>query len=205
MRSRVGWALLGLVIECPSNAYDLAQRFERRYGSVLSLSDTRQAYWALKTLSGRGLIEQIPGPPERPNPRPWYRATAKGIEEYRTWLIGQVGEERRRHELFVLALSVLTRQPEQINEVVTLCEQEWLKEGQANPITHSKDDEDELADRLTPLLERLLEENNRLTVGAKLKWVQYAREQLDEHAKSRQTPPPPPRPGEKTERGAGRK
>jgi DNA-binding PadR family transcriptional regulator len=30
MRSLVNWALLGLVIERPSYAYELARRFERR-------------------------------------------------------------------------------------------------------------------------------------------------------------------------------
>ena len=35
MQSPVNWALLGLVIERPSYAYELAKRFERTYGSVL--------------------------------------------------------------------------------------------------------------------------------------------------------------------------
>ena len=35
MRSPVNWALLGLIIERPSYAYNLAQRFERRYGDTL--------------------------------------------------------------------------------------------------------------------------------------------------------------------------
>ena len=35
MHSPVNWALLGLIIERPSYAYALAQRFERTYGSPL--------------------------------------------------------------------------------------------------------------------------------------------------------------------------
>ena len=39
MQSPVNWALLGLVIERPSYAYELAQRFERTYdGRRSSLS-----------------------------------------------------------------------------------------------------------------------------------------------------------------------
>ncbi len=205
MHSRVRWALLGLVIERPSHAYDLAQRFERRYGSVLTLSDRRHAYAALRTLGERELIEQIPGTEgEGPHPKPSYRATAKGVAEYREWLIGQVGEDRRQHELFVLALSALTRQPEQMIEVVGLCEQEWLKEGKANPISQKQKDEpadtDETPDWLAPLLDRLIEEENRLTVGAKLEWVQYAREQLGDFAKGKPSAAARPRPDEKTER-----
>jgi len=40
MTSEVNWALLGLIIERPSYAYDLGKRFERTYDGVLSLSST---------------------------------------------------------------------------------------------------------------------------------------------------------------------
>ncbi len=185
LRSPVKWALLGLIIEEPSYVYDLAQRFERRYGTVLSLGDVRYAYAAVSALGARGLVEEIPGTREGSNPKPCYKATAEGVEEYRKWLIGQVGEDRKAHQFFVLALSALSAQPEQMIEVVELCEQEWLNDGMARLLARAGTsavarEEDTSTDWLAPLLDRLIEEENRLTVGAKLKWVQYAREQLGE-------------------------
>ncbi len=210
MRSAVNWALLGLVIERPSYAYDLAQRFERRYGSVLSLSNIGHVYTALSALGTRGLVQEIPGTREGRQPRPRYQSTPKGVDEYRAWLVSQVSDDRRRHELFVLALAALAREPGGLLEVVTSCEQEWLSEGMRTSIARDgltggpagvvddasqegegaegeKADEagasvalDEGVDRVSVLLERLIGEENRLAVGAKLEWVQYAREQLGE-------------------------
>lgn len=177
MRSPVGWALLGLVIERPSYTYALAQRFERRYGAVLSVSNIGHVYQALGTLRDRGLVEEIPGTREGRQPRPRYRATDSGIEQYRAWLVGQVAEDRRRHELFVLQLAALTREPEEMREVMARCEEAWLQEGMRTPI--SREQAPPPADRVAALLERLICEENRLAVGAKLAWIEYARQELD--------------------------
>ena len=56
MRSLVNWALLGLVIDRPSYAYELARRFEREYKDALSLSSVSHVYTALGTLKDRALI-----------------------------------------------------------------------------------------------------------------------------------------------------
>src|SRR5580704_2766418 len=79
MRSPVNWALLGLIIERPSYAYDLAQRFERRYGQALPLSNVGHIYTALGVLGDRGLVEEIPGTRQGRQPRPRYRATEQGF------------------------------------------------------------------------------------------------------------------------------
>src|ERR1700731_3478506 len=55
MQSHVNWALLGLVIERPSYAYELAQRFERTYDGSLALSSVSHVYTALRALQDRGL------------------------------------------------------------------------------------------------------------------------------------------------------
>jgi DNA-binding PadR family transcriptional regulator len=183
MRSPVNWALLGLIIERPSYAYDLAQRFERRYGTVLALSNIGHVYTALGALEGRSLIEEIPGTREGRQPRPRYRATAAGLQAYREWLVSQVGEDRRRNQLFVLALAALTNEPEQVLEVMAGYEQAWLSEGMRTPIAREHD-ADAASDSLSSsggaseLLGRLIDEENRLAVGAKLEWVEYARQEL---------------------------
>src|ERR1700689_1594364 len=90
MHSPVNWALLGLVIERPSYAYELAQRFDRTYDGALPLSSTSPVYTALGALSDRGLIEGLAGPRVGRQPKPRYRATAKGLEDYCEWLVGQL-------------------------------------------------------------------------------------------------------------------
>lgn len=175
MRSPVNWGVLGLVIERPSYAYNLAQRFERRYGDVLPLSNVGHVYTALGVLGERGLVEEIPGTRSGRQPKPSYRATPLGLEQYRAWLVGQAGEERRHRQLFVLALGALAGDRDDALGVLERYEQAWLTEGMQTPIAR---DEDVPADRLTVLLGRLIEEDSRLFVGARLEWVEYARRQL---------------------------
>ncbi len=172
MRSPVNWALLGLIIEQPSYAYNLAQRFERRYGEVLPLSNIGHVYTALKMLAGRAMVEEIPGTREGRQPRPRYRATESGAREYREWLVSRVGEDRRRHQLFVLALAALAKAPDEVAGVMEQYEQAWLREGMRTPIPRETDSP---ADGLHTLLGRLLGEENRLAVGAKLAWIEYTR------------------------------
>jgi len=175
MRSPVNWALLGLIIEQPSYAYHLAQRFERRYGAVLPLSNIGHIYTALGMLGGRSMIEEIPGTRAGRQPKPHYRATALGVKEYREWLVGQVGEDRRRNQLFVLALAALSNEPEELLEVMAGYEQAWLSEGMRTPIARARD---AASGSASALLRRLTEEENRLAVGAKLAWIEYARQEL---------------------------
>jgi DNA-binding PadR family transcriptional regulator len=175
MRSPVNWALLGLVIERPSYAYDLAQRFERRYGPALPLSNTGHVYTALGALGDRSLVEEIPGTREGRQPRPRYRATEQGRAAYRDWLVGQVSEDRRRQHVFVLALAAFGNDPDDALEVIRRCEQEWLKQGMATPISG---EEPCASDVLASLLQRLIDEENRLAVGSKLAWIEYVRNEI---------------------------
>jgi len=175
MRSPVNWALLGLIIERPSYAYDLAQRFERRYDEVLPLSNIGHIYTALGVLAGRALVKEIPGTRAGRQPKPHYRATPLGVQEYHEWLVGQVGEDRRRNQLFVLALGALTNEPEQMLEVMRDYEQACIAQGMSTPISEVGQS---TSDSAPALLGRLGEEENRLAVGAKLEWVQYARQEL---------------------------
>jgi DNA-binding PadR family transcriptional regulator len=184
MRSPVNWALLGLIIERPSYAYDLAQRFERRYGEVLPLSNVGHIYTALGVLDGRALVEEIPGTRAGRQPKPHYCATPLGMLEYRDWLIGQLGEDRRRNQLFVLALGALTNEPQQILEVIRGYEQACVAQGMSTPIS---DAAQSASDSAPALLSRLGEEENRLAVGAKLEWVAYARQELKKLGGRRQT------------------
>jgi DNA-binding PadR family transcriptional regulator len=182
MHSPVNWALLGLIIERPSYAYALAQRFERTYGHALRLSSVSHAYAALATLKERGLIEELPGTKTGPQPKPHFRATEKGLADYHAWLIGQVAEERRRQKVFLLQLTALTRDPAKAFEVLDAYEQACLVESCAPRIERSDTASPEDA---LELQARLIAEEKRLAVGAKIEWARFARSEIKALAKSR--------------------
>jgi DNA-binding PadR family transcriptional regulator len=179
MQSLVNWGLLGLVIERTSYAYELAQRFERTYAGVLSLSSVSHAYTALGALRDRGLVEEVPGTGSERQPKPHYRASALGVAEYRAWLVAQIDEERRRRRLSVIQLAMLTRHPEQVLSVIDEYEDVCLEEARETPIAGQR------AQYAEPdLLARLVGEEERLSVGAKLAWVQYARKEIKARLRS---------------------
>jgi DNA-binding PadR family transcriptional regulator len=163
MRSPINWALLALVIERPSYAYELAQRFQRLYEGVLSLSSTSHAYSALDALSSRGLVEELAGSRQARQPRPRYKATAEGLQEYEAWLIDQVHETRRRQRLLVLQLAALKRRPD-AERILDRYEQAWRDE--AVPERAALGD-DAGSDCIA-----------RLTTEANLSWVGHARSAL---------------------------
>jgi DNA-binding PadR family transcriptional regulator len=182
MQSSINWALLGLVIERPSYAYELAQRFERTYKDALTLSSVSHAYTALGTLQSRDLIEELPGTRTGRQPKPHYRATAKGLAEYHEWLIGQVAEERKRQRVFLLQLTALTRDPAQAMQILEDYEQACLDETCTALIAGG---EEGSPDDGRELQARLIAEEKRLAVGAKIAWAHYARRELKALAAAR--------------------
>jgi DNA-binding PadR family transcriptional regulator len=173
MHSPVNWALLGLVIERPSYAYELALRFERTYDGMLSLSSVSHVYTALATLRERALIEEVPGTQAGSRSKRRYQATVSGLSEHAAWLVGQVSEERRRQRLLIQQLGALARTPERALEVLDSYEQACLLEASAMPPAG-----EEQCPGTIGLVARLIGEEARLSIAAKLKWTQYARMQL---------------------------
>jgi DNA-binding PadR family transcriptional regulator len=162
------------VIERPSYAYKLAQRFDRTYSGALSLSSTSHVYTALRALLDRRLIEEVPGSGTGRQPKPCYRATSQGLEHYQQWLVGQLGEERRRQRLFAMELAALMSEPELARTVIDGYEQECLREAGQSTLAGA----DRPDDAPSALAARLASEENRLAVGARLAWVQYLRREL---------------------------
>jgi len=177
MKSPVNWALLGLIIERESYAYELAQRFQRLYHDALALSSTSHVYTALDVLQSRALIEQLPGARGGRQPKPTYRATGLGIERYGEWLVGSVEEERRRQVLFVLELSTLAGNVDWVTEILDRYEQAWLERDNESALVNL----DDIPDRpRAELIARLLARQHKLNVRAKLAWVRYARRELQQ-------------------------
>jgi DNA-binding PadR family transcriptional regulator len=197
----VYWAVLGLIIERPSYGYELVQRLERTYGDLLTLSSASQIYKALDTLTGKGLIEQLPEPNETRQPKPHYRATAAGVRVYEERLIAQVAEDGRRSRVFALELAVLP--PQAALTVLDGYEQACLEHAsrEAPCVRAGTDDGDSdktgLAaedrhggttgsaargrrggGRAGTLADRLAAEETRLTSQARLPWIEYARREL---------------------------
>jgi len=200
LRSPVSWALLGLVIQRPSYGYELVQRFERTYGHVLELSSPSQIYTALDALERRELIEKLP-PGEAPEisrqPKPHYRPTPLGGDSYAAWLIEQAHDERRRSHLFALQLAVLG--PQGALAILERYEQTCLQDASEASSEHVHKDGGRGAGaasagtntrvgeggQVGELAARLLREEQRLSVQARLAWIGYARRELSELAAGR--------------------
>jgi DNA-binding PadR family transcriptional regulator len=173
MHSPVNWALLGLVIERPSYAYELARRFERVYEGALSLSSVSHIYTALGTLRERELVEEIPDTPDATRSRRRYQPTELGLTEHAQWLVGQVAEERRRQHVLIVQLGALARSPQRASSALDAYEQACMAEMAAAPAPGHDE-----GPGTTRLVARLIGEDARLTIAARLRWVQYARAQL---------------------------
>ena len=183
VRSPLSWALVGLVIQRPSYGYELAQRFERCYGDSLELSSNSQIYNALDTLSRKGLLEEfVPqGDPEHPGrqPKPHYRATPEGVRGHADWLVSLLSQERRSSRIFARQLALLP--PGEGLQVIDLCERAFLADAAGAGGVAQDIQGGDLAAKLT-------REDDRVTLAARLGWIEYARGELRTLA-AKQSPP----------------
>jgi DNA-binding PadR family transcriptional regulator len=177
MTSPVNWALLGLVIERESYAFELATRFQRVYRNVIPLSSTSHIYTALGALQQRSLIEQIPGTGPLRQPKPKYRPTPLGVQSYGEWLVGSVREDRRRQVVFALGLSVLLGDTGAVLEVLERYDQAWRQE-QDDTAGHIA--LDHLPGGVdSESIARALSGERQLTAAAKRCWVRQVRRELE--------------------------
>jgi DNA-binding PadR family transcriptional regulator len=186
MQSAVHWALLGLVIERPSYGYELAQRFEYAYEGMLHLSGVSYVYTALDTLQRRGLIEEIPGTRAGRQPKPRYRATASGVRSYQERLTEQIQDDLRRSRLFARQLAVFAHEPEMALEIIDRYGQVCLEEAAGAAILTPAGEG--APDVISGLASRLVSEESRLSMEAKLPWVEYARREFKALLASRSGP-----------------
>lgn len=183
MRSPVNWSLLGLVIQRPSYGYELVQRFERAYGEDLELSSPSQIYTALDILQRRGLIELLPVADAvglSRQPKPHYRVTDDGMGAYVDWLASHVQGEQRRSRLFVHQIAVLPAREALV--VIERCEHACLKAATAARVSAEQEECDPAL-----LAMRLIDEEQRLVIDARLAWLEYARRQLRARGAARAT------------------
>ena len=175
MQSPVHWALLGLVIERPSYGYELAHRFEHAYAGMLQLSGISYVYTALDTLRYRDMIEEIAGTRTGRQPKPRYHVTAGGLRSYQERLIAQMREDFRRSRLFARQLAVFAQEPEIALDVIERYGQACLEEASETPVRPPLEED---APAASGLASRLVSEERRLSMEAKLPWIDYARQEF---------------------------
>ena len=88
-------------------------------------------------------------------------------------MAGQVGEERRRQRVLMAQLGALAHEPERALAALDAYEQACIQEMSAAPAPGSDE-----GPGTTRLVARLVGEDARLSIAARLRWVQYARAQL---------------------------
>lgn len=182
VRSPIIWALLGLVIQRPSYGYELVQRFERTYAGVLDLSSPSQIYTALDSLSRKALVEEVPPPPREDDvirqPKPHYGVTGEGLRNYEERLIAQLHDERRRSHLFALQLALLP--PRAALGLIERYEQTYLKQARATPSRGAIAGGTGATEQggMGGLVAKLVGEEDRLMLDARLAWIDCARREL---------------------------
>ncbi|HET6447977.1 MAG TPA: helix-turn-helix transcriptional regulator [Conexibacter sp.] len=171
-RTPVNAAVLALVIEKPSYGYEVWQRFEDRFAGVLEVGASR-IYQAVDGLLGDGLIEELPGTANatRRQPRPSYRATDRGRQLHRAWLADELHGDPVRLELNRRLLATAADDRTTLLEIVDRYEQACLDE-MAQLGTAARGTVDSVRDRL-------LAEERRLVLEARMKWILFARRQLE--------------------------
>jgi DNA-binding PadR family transcriptional regulator len=117
------------------------------------------------------LIEELRGAdtdstPSR-RPKPHYRATAEGVRAYEEWLLIELEEERQRQRMFVRQLALL--EPKVALELIDRYEEECLDEADDSSVAHTEREN---------VAHRLAEQDEQLTLEARLSWIRYAREEL---------------------------
>jgi DNA-binding PadR family transcriptional regulator len=171
--SPVYWGVLGLVIERPSYAYELARRFERTYAGSLSISSVSHVYTALAALRDRGFVDTPQDSDTVSRSRRRWEATPLGVSEHAQWLVSAVHDERCRQRVLIAQIGAIAHMPEQALATLDAYEHACVREIAAAPPPGA----DEGAGT-TRLVARLAAEETRLTLASRLRWVQYARAQL---------------------------
>src|SRR5262249_55495278 len=158
----------------------LLKRFERDFGDTLPISSESHIYRALSVLESRGLIEEVPGTGTSQQvsslrqPKPHYRATVAGMHGYRDWLLAQVRSDRRQSQLFMRQLAVFSREPEVGLEILERYAHACLEEAEGESIVSGEHS----PDTASGLAARLISEESRLVMEARLPWISYARRQF---------------------------
>jgi DNA-binding PadR family transcriptional regulator len=183
--SQVACAVLGLVIEKPSHGYEIAQRFEGRFGAFLGAG--RSAIYAtLASLLSAGLIEKMPGRSTTGATRGAkagapYRATPRGARAFRASLAERIRRDPQRVDMLGRMTLAGVHSVDAALDFISRYEQECMQEARqvAQP-----DGREKSGSHVSGLIGRLLIEERRRMIDAQLGWITYARAALRAVAQS---------------------
>ncbi len=197
IRSRVSWAVLGLLLERPSYGYEVHQRMARRFPAELLDPVPSHVYSALDVLERAGFVEALPvgdaeeattashGSLRKRQPKVHYRVTADGAHAFRSWLAEQMRSDPEHGEFVQrLALAAGTRRLSLMHELVDEYEQACAREAQALPLAGA----DGLpAGSPDVLVRRLTVAARRTALEGQMAWIRYARKEIKAFERGEET------------------
>jgi DNA-binding PadR family transcriptional regulator len=174
------WLVLALVIEQASHGYEICQRFQRHFGSFMSMSVPR-IYGALDRLRDAGMIEPAvlkPGKPARRQHqmRRSYRATSMGVDAYHRWLAEQMRDDPQRPHLFARIVSAGLLGIDVVMDVIDRYQRECMEELTA--LGTGSEHLETGGSSLEELTESLVVEQQRQELRARNDWAVHARQAL---------------------------
>lgn len=170
LKASAGVAVLGLLLERPSYGYELDQRFRRAFSEGPAAWELSQQaiYNHLRRLQRRGLITAEETGISREisaqrSTRQLYRASPEGARTMREWLASPMSPRPSREEVLI-RLHFGETDDQEVRQVLSRHAEACLLELQrigAMPAATRRD--------------LLVKEEMRLTVQARLSWIEFAR------------------------------
>jgi len=171
-------AVLGLLLERPSWGYELVARFERSFGGPYEWSVTPTAiYQALRHLEQNGLIRLHPNDDEaegegepsdfsQRSKRQRYRVSGEGARAMREWLAAPMPSSPSQEELLI-RLRFRGADDETLRALLKRHAEVCLAELERIAAVPAQ-----------TRMERLVKEDRRLAVQARLSWIDFALAEL---------------------------
>ncbi|MBS1869853.1 MAG: PadR family transcriptional regulator [Actinobacteria bacterium] len=167
-------AVLGLLLERPGWGYELVTRFDRTFGEPYDWRITSAAiYQALRYLERTGLIvphvDEGEGAPEEPGQRGMrqpYRVSGLGARMMREWLAAPMSSSPSQEEVLI-RLQFRGADDETLRAMLKRHAEACLAELERIAGVPAR-----------TRMERLVKEERRLVVQARLSWVDFARAEL---------------------------
>lgn len=173
-------AVLGLVIERPGYGYQLAQRLDERFSS--SGFAPSGVYSALDQLSRDELVRSAgelgPGPARRAAPRTIYEATEEGVDHFETWMLDPSPMPPLRDELHMKIALCRPRNVPRLIEMIS--GQELVCLGRLRDLKSVTEEVPGPAHDWARLMGVLASEAEIAFWDARMKWLQSARELLEQ-------------------------
>lgn len=178
MTPPVDSAVLALVIERPGHGYEIWQRYDERFGSLMPALTSR-IYKALTKLRDEGLVERLPAGANASaaQPKPQYAATPDGIRSHRAWLAQELRTDPVREEVLRRILETSADDVTALLDVMSRYERACIDESSALAAAPTRSSHSTYA-IVEGLRRQLLYEERRLVLNARSEWSAYARRQI---------------------------